>query len=142
MAKIQRNSNSSYSPLREGLRLPLELIDRHIEDVERLGPDTWLEIPTGRTLQVEDIIEQYGEFLPIQVPKVKKIPSWLSELRETCDVRLIEAQRLFSFADVRRSRRSPSFKLEPAVSSYSKELAAKIQEVQAQYGTYSQQLDS
>src|SRR6266446_8092746 len=39
--------NSEEFPLpfnlsRENLRFPLELIDRHIEDLERVGPETWI----------------------------------------------------------------------------------------------------
>jgi predicted ATPase len=131
-----------FSPLREGLRIPLELIERHIEDLERVGHDTWVHVHTGRKLQLEDIIELYGEFLPIGPQQKRKVPAWLTQLPNEFDVRLIEAQRLLSFADTPRARRAESFRFEPAVSSYSKELAAKIQEVQAQYGTFSQQLDS
>jgi hypothetical protein len=130
------------SPLREGLRFPLEMIERHIEDLERVGPDTWVQVQTGRKLQLEDIIELYGEFLPIASQQKTKIPDWLTKLPNEFDVRLIEAQRLFSVSDNRRSRRADSFRFEPAVSSYSKELAASVQEVQAKYGTFSQQLDS
>jgi predicted ATP-dependent endonuclease of OLD family len=130
------------SPLREGLRIPLELIERHIEDLERVGHDTWIQVQTGRKLQLEDIIELYGEFLPIASQQKAKIPDWLTKLPNEFDVRLIEAQRLLSVADNRRSRRPDAYRFEPAVSSYSKELAASVQEIQAKYGTFSQQLDS
>ena len=131
-----------YSPLKEGLRFPLELIDQHIEDLERVGHDTWVHLQTGRKLQLEDIIELYGEFLPIAPQKKRQIPDWLTKLPNEFDVRLIEAQRLLNITDNRRSRRAGPYRYEPAVSSYSKELAANVQEVQAKYGTFSQQLDS
>ena len=131
-----------FSPLKEGLRFPLELIDRHIEELERVGHDTWLQVQTGRKLQLEDIIELYGEFLPIDPQQKRKIPDWLTKLPNEFDVRLIEAQRLLNVADSRRSRRPDPYRFEPAVSSYSKELAASVQEIQAKYGTFSQQLDS
>ena len=91
---------------------------------------------------MEDIIELYGELLPIAPQQKRKIPDWLLKLPNEFDVRLIEAQRLLSVADNRRSRRPDSLHFEPAVSSYSKELAASVQEIQARYGTFSQQLDS
>ncbi len=118
------------------------MIDRHIEDLERVGPEIWVQVQTGRRLQLEDVIELYGEFLPIGPQQKKKIPDWLTQLPKEFDVRLIEAQRLFNVSDTRRSRRSDSIRFEPAVSAYSKELAAGVQEIQAKYGTFSQQLDS
>jgi predicted ATP-dependent endonuclease of OLD family len=131
-----------FSPLKEGLRIPLEMIDRHIEDLERVGHDTWVQVQTGRKLELEDIIELYGEFLPIAPQQKRTIPDWLTKLPNEFDVRLIEAQRLLSVADNRRARRPDSYRFEPAVSSYSKELAATVQEIQAKYGAASQQLDS
>jgi ABC-type lipoprotein export system ATPase subunit len=131
-----------YSPSKDMVRFPLELIDQHIEDLERVGPDTWVHLQTGRKLQLEDIVELYGELLPVGQQKKIKIPDWLTNLPSEFDVRLIEAQRLLNVADNRRSRRSGAYRYEPAVSSYSKELAANVQEIQAKYGTYSQQLDS
>jgi len=127
---------------RESLRFPLEMIDRHIDDLERVGPETWVQLQTGRRLQLEDVIELYGEFLPVGPQQRKKIPDWLTRLPKEFDVRLIEAQRLFNVSDSRRSKRPDSIRFEPAVSAYSKELAASVQEIQAKYGTFSQQLDS
>jgi predicted ATP-dependent endonuclease of OLD family len=131
-----------FSPLKDGLRIPLEMIDHHIDDLERVGHDTWIQVQTGRKLELEDIIELYGEFLPIAPQKKKPIPDWLTKLPSEFNIRLIEAQRLLSVADSRRSRRPDLYRFEPAVSSYSKELASTVQEIQAKYGAASQQLDS
>lgn len=132
-----------FSPVQKGIRYQLEIIDRHIDDLERIGPDTWVHTPTGRQFDLEEVIEVYGEFLPITQQQKKKIPEWLAKLPNEFDVRLIEAQRLLNVSDSKRPRRNDTrFGLEPAVSSYSKELANNIQEIQAKYGTFSQQLDS
>ncbi len=140
--QIQEEFKLPFLGFREGFRFSLEMIERHVDDLERVGPETWVNIQTGRKLQLEDVLETYGDFLPVNQQQKRKIPEWLTGLQKEFDVRLIEAQRLLSFAEARRPRRPESVRFEPAVSSYSKELAAKIQEVQAQYGTFSQQLDS
>ena len=132
-----------YPLFRNGVGFPLEMIDRHIEDLQRMGPDVWIHIPTGRRLQLEEVIEIYAEVLPIRVRQRKKMPEWLAQVPKEFDVRLIEAQRLMSVPDTPHARRlHPPSGLEPAVKSYAKELAASIQEIQARYGTFSQQLDS
>jgi len=121
---------------------PLELIEQHIPELQRINPAQWLHLPTGRRFDLEDVYEQFGPMLPFSPQSRKPFPAWLTSIWEGFTVRLIEAQRLFSVSDPRRARREPSFGLEPAVSSYSKELAASIQEIQAKYGTSSQELDS
>jgi hypothetical protein len=102
-----------------------------------------VHMQSGRRLDLDDIFELYGEFLPMRTRKSKKLPEWLLQLPKTFDVRLIQAQRLMNVAEVKRPRR-PDLPAgyEPAVSSYSRALASRIQQIQAQYGTFSQQLDS
>ena len=122
----------------------LDFIDRHIEDLERVGPEHWLHVPTGRRFDIDDVIDLYGDFLPGAVRRdSRKLPEWLSQLPKKFDVRVIEAQRLMSVPDRRRSHRPDGhYAYEPAVASYSRELASRIQQKTAQYGTVSQQLDS
>ena len=118
------------------------MIENHVPDLERIGPNTWLQVSTGRRLDLDDIADTYGNMFPVRKRK-KPTPEWLLEISKSIDIRLIEAQRLLSFPDTRRTRRSDMpMGFEPSVSSYSKELAGSIQEIQARYGTSSQQLDS
>lgn len=130
---------------RQQIGFPLSFIDQHVDGLQRMGPDTWLEVQSGRHLDLDEVMEMYGESLPgpNRGRGPRKLPLWLEEFPNNFDVRLIEAQRLLNLSDRKRHlhpEMSPSF--EPAVASYSRELAGKIQEKQAQYGTYSQQLDS
>ena len=129
-----------------GLRLgfPSQYISQQIEDLEQITPETWLEVSTGRQLDLEEVIDIYGDFLPIERRKnIKKSPQWLQTLQKSFEVRLIAAQRLLNVAPARRSRTgSAALPLQPAVQLYSQELATRIQQVQAQYGAKSQELDS
>jgi predicted ATP-binding protein involved in virulence len=128
---------------RNGIGFPLELIDAQIEELERIGAGTWIQISTGRQLQLEEVLEIYSEMLPIRTRHLPKPPEWLTKLSGEFEVRLIQAQRLITANDGRPARRAqPQLRMEPAVSTYSKELAGSIQQIQAKYGTYSQQLDS
>ncbi len=140
---VAQEHTLEFSSLREGIGFPIEFIERHIDNLERVGQQTWLDTQTGKLLDLDDVLETYRDMLPMRQTKRKKLPDWLTDLPKAIDVRLIEAQRLLSVPTSRRSRYSEgSFGLEPAVSGYSKELAGNIQEVQAKYGTFSQQLDS
>jgi energy-coupling factor transporter ATP-binding protein EcfA2 len=130
-------------PGRGRVRFPLDFIERHLPDMERIGADTWLQLSTGRRLDLDDVIDVYGDFLPGGFRKSRKIPDWLADLPKDFEVRVIEAQRLMSVADRRRNVRPEGhYAYEPAVASYSRDLAERIQQKQAQYGTFSQQLDS
>lgn len=141
-SKGKSDTYTPESPQRE-TGFPVEIIERHIEDLQRAGPELWLQVSTGRILDVDDVLEQYADFLPTRVRQRKPLPEWLGRLPREFEVRLIEAQRLLSLAEQPRHHRTTSGNiLEPAVSSYSKELAAAVQEIRARYGTSSQQLDS
>jgi predicted ATPase len=132
-----------FSAAREGLGIPLAMIERHVDDLKRVGVQTWISLETGRQLDLEDVIEAYGEVLPVRTKKLRKVPEWLSELPNSLNVRLIEAQRLLNAPRTKRMVLTDApMNLQPAVSAYSKDLADDIQEVQAKYGTFSQQLDS
>lgn len=130
---------------KQSLGIPISYIEQQIEDLEQIGPQTWVQLQTGRRLDLEDVLDIYGEFLPIQNRgrSPRKLEPWLADFPKQFDVRLIEAQRLLSVPKRRRHiNPEMGFSLEPAVATYSRELAGKIQEKQAQYGTFSQQLDS
>jgi len=63
-----------FSSLRDGVGFPLELIERQIEELERIGRDVWHHIPTGRQLHLEDVLEMYGEILPYRTHRPKQAP--------------------------------------------------------------------
>jgi len=135
--------SSESSQRRDGVGFPLEIVEHSIAGLQRIGPETWIHVQTGQHLQLDDVLDNYIEFLPIRHRPRKKLPEWLAQIPREFDVRLIEAQRLIGISDSRRPRVAHAeTRFKPAVMSYAQELAASIQAIQAQYGTFSQQLDS
>lgn len=125
------------------LDFPLHYVTQRVPQLLQIGPETWQHTISGQTLDLEDVLNTYSDYFPSRLQLHKKSPPWLRKIAADCKVRLIEAQRLFNVADSKNSPyRTESPTLEPSVSSYSRELAGRIQEKQAQYGTFSQQLDS
>jgi hypothetical protein len=141
--KAEQEFTLDFKTSRARLGLPLEFIERRIEGLEQIGPETWLQLQTGRRLDLDDVVDTYAEMFPARVQSTRKLPAWLAEFSGRFDVRLIEAQRLITLSGERRSTRpGGSLSYEPAVASYSRELANRIQEKQAEYGSFAQKLDS
>jgi predicted ATP-dependent endonuclease of OLD family len=141
--KSTKSHKVEFGNSRERSTFPLDYIERHVQGLEQIGPETWLQVQTGRRLDLEDVFEIYQEVLPMRGKPSGNTPAWLKEFRKQFDVRLIQAQRLINLSSTRRGpREAYPFSFEPSVSSYSRELAAQVQEKQANYGTFSQQLDS
>jgi len=126
------------------LGVPPAFIAQRIPDLEQIDAESWLDTTSGRILDLDEVLDVYGEFLPIPRRKpAQKLPEWLVEVTDSFDVRLIAAQRLLSLGAIRRARNSPSpVPFQPAVQIYSQELSGRIQKVQAEYGAKSQELDS
>lgn len=126
-----------------------EMLERLIQhsmpatEIERVGKDSWLHLPTGSVISSEEAAEMYSEYLPVEMQPKAAIPEWLSKLASSVGVRFIEAQRLLGFSSERRMRGyERGFRLEPAVLRCSNEMAALIREKQTEYGKKAQQLDS
>jgi predicted ATP-binding protein involved in virulence len=130
---------------REEIRLPLGMIDEVIPVLERIGSETWIHVPTQDKLSLEAVLDRFGDSLPIgRVYKkgMENKPDWLKEIQKSIRIRFIETQRLFGFSYSRSSRKyEESHRMIPTVVTYSKELAAAIQEKLAEYAELSQSLD-
>lgn len=134
----------------------LGFLFRHLEEaipgLSRIGPDSWRVAQTGEILSIEELVENYSEFLPFHLYSSEKLPlferatrgnpDWLKEIKTGFNVRFIETQRLMTMARPgRKSRHEAASILTPAVARYSSELAALIQRRLAEYATLSQVLD-
>jgi len=88
-------------------------------------------------------LDHWGHRLPLDIERRHAEPHWLQKIKDSIDIRFIEAQRLLTFPsrarESREYRRQPT--MVPAVMNYSKELAAGIQSKLAEYGSLSQSLD-
>jgi predicted ATP-binding protein involved in virulence len=119
------------------------IIEKIIPEITRISATTWIYLPTNEELSLEDILERFGNLLPIKSNPLLKKEQWFEDLKKTINVRFIESQRLLSFSDDRRlqvnTRRQPL--MVPSVSTYSRELAESIQSKLAEYGELSRTLE-
>jgi predicted ATP-binding protein involved in virulence len=128
---------------RQEVNFPLGIIDEEISELDRIGPDSWVCIPTQEKLSLDEVLARYHDRLPVRyVQRRIDEPDWLKEVRKEIHIRFIETQRLLSFA---KSRRTRGYEVSPqmflAVIQYSEELANAIQAKLAEYATLSQSLD-
>jgi predicted ATP-binding protein involved in virulence len=136
---------------REEITFSLELICSRIPELERIDSETWIHVPTQEKLLLEDVLDRFGDRLPISRAYKKGMDEneleWLKKIRNSIHIHFIETQRLdtkrlFSFSDSRRLRRyGESHYTIPTVSDYSKELADAIREKLAESAELSQSLD-
>lgn len=91
---------------------------------------------------LENIDDSFDDLLDENVDRIKEEPKWLSETKNSIDVRFIETQRLLTHSGVPKTQgdiKHPS--MIPSVDRYSQELAEDIQTKLAEYGALSQSLD-
>jgi ABC-type transport system involved in cytochrome c biogenesis ATPase subunit len=124
-------------PERESV--PIHSIEEIIPELEREGPAVWRNMETGEILSLDDVMERYGEHLPVAK---REEPEWLQGLRHSLQVRLIQAERLQAMSRPRGFRHRPH-KPSPsrAVMRYSEELGSIIQQKLTEYASISQSLD-
>jgi hypothetical protein len=126
--------------------VPLHMLDSFIEEVTRTGPDEWLDLRTGELLDLDQVIDRYGDQVPGIPESAAGPPMWLRNVLGFVPVYFIEAQRLVSSP----SRRSKAYRhglresgsQVPTVKLHAEDLAAQIRKTLAAYGDYSQVLDS
>jgi len=117
----------------------LHAIDEIIPELEREGPAHWRNLDTGEMLSLDEVMERYGEHLPIAK---REEPEWLQGVRHSVPIRLIQAERLQAASRPRGFRHRPH-KPSPsrAVMRYSEELGSIIQQTLTEYASMSQSLD-
>ncbi len=122
------------------LRFPISAIEECIPVLNRVGSRKWLNMETGSTLDLADVLTDFGEELPPDLQRdVLPSPDWLQDIRHSVVVRLIDTERLTRVS--RRWRRGHTVNPERTVSHYSQQLARRIQNSIAKYGALSQSLD-
>lgn len=112
--------------------------------IEQVGPESWMDIRTGDLLRLPDVLEQYGEELPLVTRQVSEpVPTQLQSFVADLEVHLIETQRLLALQDFRpRSgsrRRGPA--QQPTVAQFADDLSRRIREALAANSRRSQELD-
>lgn len=138
----QKEKLTFYPNLLDGktISFPLSMIDDFIPGLDRVGSEKWLYTPTKEIMDLEDIYERFGEYLPKQFQK--EYPDWLKKIIDSINVRFIESQRLLDISNSAKNGRTIRMPMTLySVASYSEDLAENIQTKLAEYGQLSQTLD-
>ncbi|MGB8344911.1 MAG: AAA family ATPase [Ktedonobacteraceae bacterium] len=100
----------------------LHMISSSIPELDYIpdyaGPK-WRHRPTGEELMLEDVVEHFGDQLPIDLARQEE-PDWLKDIRKSLPVRLIGTERLSSLSQ------SPAEYANELVEYIRKQLAASV----------------
>jgi len=117
------------------LPFPINLIESNIPELIRIGLTEW-QSRTGEVFSVEDVIEQYGNYLPSAESFAP--PQWLEDIQKSFHTRFMRTNRLLlnypQTVKVRdRSERydTTSVDIMSVVAEYSRELTRTIEQVLA-----------
>jgi predicted ATP-binding protein involved in virulence len=129
----------------EQLEFPIGAIEDIVPELDQVGPRLWRERGTGGSLSLEEVLEKYGNELPLNEEfRDSRTPTWLQEICRGTPVRFINTERLYTPVARRQNphpfHRSASSS-ELAVRKYSQELGTTIKQTLSEYGTLSQSLD-
>ena len=116
-------------------KISLSSIESAIPGLEYVSSNHWKFHPTNEELSLEEVVEWFGDQLPISLPSTKE-PAWLSEIRSSIPIRFIETQRLYRLIDNMNERVE-----EPTVITYSKELIRRTKAKLAESVALAQSLD-
>lgn len=134
------------SSLRSRADFPLSILEEVIPGLDRTGPQQWIFLPSNEQLTLDEVIERFGDRLPIDPLRGKgqsKEPDWFRRVKEAIHITFIQTERLLSYSVPGRVRRvyEEGSRSIPAVIEYSRELAQSIQKKLAEYGSLSQSRD-
>jgi ABC-type lipoprotein export system ATPase subunit len=128
-------------------------IEKNIPEIIRIDYRNWLDSRTKEPLSLGDVLARVRKLFPDKIGEIYREPNWLINVKESVNVRLIEAQRLLNLSliesqmlltssNVFRGRGYP-IRSSPiaSVAAYSEEIAEHIQGKLAEYGELAQSLD-
>ena len=144
--KKEEHEFSVPSSPRVGTDFPLSIIERVVPELDRIGPQQWIFLPSNEQLTFDEVVERFGDRLPIDHSRGRgssKEPDWLQRVKEEIHITFIQTERLLSYSVSERIRRGyeEGSRTIPAVIEYSRELAQSIQKKLAEYGSLSQSRD-
>lgn len=127
---------------------PRRMIEEILPFLTQFNQKTWLDRRTGITLDLEDIIEQYGEKLPIVFNQ--DIPEWFKNIRDSFHVNFVTCDRLkqmnkdveeYSSRFYSSSRSNSNSSMVLSVRLYAEELKNAFESTLAKSAALSQELD-
>ena len=130
---------------REDLSFPISSLEDWVPDINQIGPSEWVNRRTGDVLDLDDVISDFGEHLPVPVA-LSEIPPWLEKIKKSISVRFIGTERLIdppAAASWELMHRRQSHRSVPkrTVTRYSERLGEMVQQKLTEYATLSQSLD-
>ncbi len=134
----------------EDVPFSINAIEDIIPSLDQIGPAEWLHLHTGEALDLDDVIAEYGEQLPLGLSESRSVdPAWLENIRRSIPVRFIDTERLtysptyepYEPRSWRSRQNYPRYSPERTVRRYSNKLAHMVQQKLTEYGTLSQSLD-
>ena len=130
----------------EEMPFSIDAIEEMIPVLDQIGPSEWRNLSTGEILDLDDVIAEYGEQLPLPLEISESNWAWLKDLRELIPVRLIGTERLMPSSTheprtVRSRRHYPRTQPQRTVRQYSDRLAQMVRHKLTEYATLSQSLD-
>lgn len=127
-------------------RYPPSILERMIDNIERIGPSEWYDEITGKTMSLDEVVFLYGHFLPSDIQKsVIPVPEEIKRLLEIFNIVLVETQRLFTMSkdeEPTHRRRSEIPAQRITVEQYSADMVSRIQRCQRESGALGASLDS
>lgn len=142
--KSERGKSQHYSPTfndEANYQYPLHAIEAFVPGIDQVGNKRWRYSATGELLSLSDVINRFGEYLPIEFTRQKDAPAWLMEIKNCNPIQYIKTERLILSRDQDHIRRNERRVSEHSVAIYASELAKEIKSKLADYGALSQSLD-
>jgi predicted ATP-binding protein involved in virulence len=122
-------------------RVPLEVIEHEIPELNRVGRREWADVITGDILPLSDVIAKYSYRLPWLKPSTEI--SWYRKLVQGFSVKFIQTQRLMTMKAEAESYRSPrAVRYQNTVNEYSERLRELIRDKLSDSMRMAQSLDS
>ncbi|MHB0857296.1 MAG: AAA family ATPase [Anaerolineae bacterium] len=126
----------------------LDYIESAAPELRRVGVSKWIDRSTDQALSLDDVLEKYGDLLPMMAEYRGTPPKWFQEIQSEVSTHIIQTNRLLSQLPLSRSARvyyerssRASAASGAAVTQYATELAQRIQQTLAESGELSQSLD-
>lgn len=125
---------------------PTRVIEDFTPDfINRIGgSNEWLNELSNEVLSLDEVLNQFGEYLPENIAKRidVKIPEKFLEFINNFNVYLIQEQRLVLRQPISEARYRREIVITDTIEKYSKELSSLIKQKIGEYAQITQSLDS
>jgi len=123
---------------------PIYAIENYIPNIYRIGSNKWLNELTNEILSLDEVLNQFSEYLPEKIAKKidVKIPEKFLDFINNFNVYLIQEQRLVLRQPISKAKYRREVVITDTIEKYSKELSNLIKQKIGEYAQITQSLDS